>query len=274
MTFILLCGLTFALAVFALSRRRLLWGVIGVGAHSLALAGVYLFLAAPDVALTEAAVGFALVTFVYLLAIRRTGRLAVVATELRPLLYAEGDGVAGLQWDILQAFGRWTHRDVEVEWVARSDIPDLLASGEAELGAGGVLLGKVDGALQATRELVPTKLVILTHPGRQGPLAAVRGDRAADFLDRADHRVDGADQLLPSVDRGDVRGLIVNALQLWAWRLQGMGKELEAEPLEDDLAFSFVVAADNDEVRVSLEAFLEEFAASGELDRLLRRYLR
>ena len=64
---ILFSALTLALAVFALTQRQLLWGVIGVGAHSLALAGVYLLLAAPDVALTQAAIGFGLVTFIYLL---------------------------------------------------------------------------------------------------------------------------------------------------------------------------------------------------------------
>ena len=128
---ILLSALTLALAVFALTQRRLLWGVIGVGAHSRALAGVYLFLAAPDVALTQAAVGFGLVTFIYLLALRRTGKLVVVAVETPPLLYQEGQRVAGLEWEILSRFGRHVHQDVEVLWVPRKEIPRLLRAGEA-----------------------------------------------------------------------------------------------------------------------------------------------
>ncbi len=91
MVAILLAVLAFALMVFSLTQKRLLWGVIGVGAYSLVLASLYLVLAAPDVALTEAAVGFGLVTFIYLLAARRTGKLVVVASPLFPCSTRKGN---------------------------------------------------------------------------------------------------------------------------------------------------------------------------------------
>ncbi|MGC9529520.1 MAG: hydrogenase subunit MbhD domain-containing protein [Candidatus Bipolaricaulaceae bacterium] len=183
MAFALTAGLTLALAVFALTRRRLLWGVVGVGAHSLALAGVYFLLAAPDVALTEAAIGFALVTFVYLLALRRTGRLVVVATPAYPLLYPQGDGVAGLEWELLAHLARRIHRDLDVLWVPGAEVGRLLATGEADLAAGAFLpTSDEEGRLLLSRPLVPTRLVA-ARVGR-GPLGAVRGDRAAAHLPR------------------------------------------------------------------------------------------
>jgi len=273
MTFIVVCVITFGLAVFALTRRRLLWGVLGVGAHSLALAGVYLYLAAPDVALTEAAVGFALVTFVYLLALRRTGRLVVAATESPPLLYTENDGIAGLEWELLKRFGRWLHRDVEVLWVPRSEIPRLLLSGEAELAVGGFIPGEEDHRLQFTKPHVPTRMVRLESPGHEGPVLAVRGDRAADHLPRGGHAVDGAEELEDALQAGTAGGAVVDALRLWIWRLRGVGTSMDVHSVEEDLGYCMAVAPENEELYESLEAFLYELAAEGELERLVQRFL-
>ncbi len=274
MTFAVLSLVTFALAVFALTRQRLLWGVIGVGAHSLALAGVYLLLAAPDVALTEAAVGFALVTFVYLLALRRTGRLVVAATESPPLLYMENERVMGLEWEILKRFGRWLHRDVEVLWVPRADIPRLLKSGEAELAAGGFLPGDEDAALRTTRMIVPTRILQVRVPGRAGPVVAVRGDRGADLLPKRGTTVDGAEDLIEAIDSGAASGALLDAMRLWIWRMRGWGEGLEVQPAEEDLGFRMAVAPGSEELHRDLECFLAELAASGELEALVERYLR
>ncbi len=274
MTFAALSLVTFALAVFALTRQRLLWGVIGVGAHSLALAGVYLLLAAPDVALTEAAVGFALVTFVYLLALRRTGRLVVAATEAPPLLYMENERVMGLEWEILKRFGRWLHRDVEVLWVPRAELRRLLTSGEAELAAGGFLPGEEDTALRTTRMLIPTRMLRVRVPGRRGPVVAVRGDRGADLLPKRGTTVDSAEDLAEAMDSGVASGAVIDALRLWMWRMRGFGKDWEVRPAEEDLGFRMAVAPENEELHRDLECFLAELAASGELETLVERYLR
>jgi len=52
-----------ALAIFSLSQRRRLTAVMGMGLFSLVLAATYLFSHAPDVAITETAIGAALVGF-------------------------------------------------------------------------------------------------------------------------------------------------------------------------------------------------------------------
>lgn len=270
MATVLLCALTLALAVFALTRRRLLWGVIGVGAHSLALAGVYLFLAAPDVALTEAAVGFALVTFIYLLALRRTGRLVVAATEVYPLLYQEGDAVAGLEWEILERFGRWLHRDIEVLWVARADIPRLLAAGEADLAAGGFLPREGERVL-LSRPLVPTRMIaVRTGPG---PCGAVAGDRGQDHLPPGGPTYEDPEELASALARGELGGAVVDLLRLREWQLRDRVGEAGTAAVEEDLAFRFAVAPGEEEVHQALEGFLGELEASGDLARVRERYL-
>jgi len=267
----LLSLLALALAAFALTRRRLLWGVVGVGAHSLALAGVFFLLAAPDVALTEAAIGFALVTFVYLLALRRTGKLVVVATPAYPLLYQEGERIAGLEWEVLTRLARHLHRDLEVLWVPRAEIPAMLKSGEADLAAGGFLPRRVEEGLPLSRPLVPTRLVLVRKG--PGPVGAVRGDRGEEHLPRGGHAFEDPDELLSALSRGAVGGALVDLLRLRNWHLAGGLGEVEVTPVEEGLAFCLASAPGDGSLVELVEEVLSAMEREGELAELVRRYL-
>ncbi len=269
MAVILLSALTLALAVFALTQRRLLWGVIGVGAHSLALAGVYLFLAAPDVALTQAAVGFGLVTFIYLLALRRTGKLTVVAAETPPLLHQDGEHVAGLEWEILSRLGRQLHRDVEVLWVTRAEIPRLLRAGEADVGAGGYLPRTDDGVV-LSRPLIPTRIVAVRCG--PGPCGAVAGDRCQDCLPASSVTYEDHRELASALRSGEIGEAVADLLHVRQWVLSG---EVQPSETKDggEAAFRFAVAPGEEDVRQALDALLAELERSGELARLIARYI-
>ncbi len=266
---ILISALTLALAVFALTQRRLLWGVIGVGAHSLALAGVYLFLAAPDVALTQAAIGFGLVTFIYLLALRRTGKMTVVAAETPPLLYQAGQRVAGLEWEILSRFGRSLHQEVEVLWVPRAEIERLLRSGEADVGAGGFLAREAEGLL-LSRPLMPTRIV--TVRCGPGPLGAVAGDRGQDRLPPDGRVYEDHKDLVAALSRGEVGGAVADLLRVRQWVLSGEVRPRETTDVEE-VAFRLAVAPTEEDVLRALDAFLAELEETGELAQLVRRYV-
>ena len=58
-------------AIFAVYSRSLLSAIISSGVISLLASIIYILLAAPDVAMTEAAIGSGLTTVVFLLALRR-----------------------------------------------------------------------------------------------------------------------------------------------------------------------------------------------------------
>lgn len=62
-----------ALAVWVVFARRLLIALIALSLFSMFLTLKYLLLHAPDVALTEAALGMGLAPLVFLVAIRKTG---------------------------------------------------------------------------------------------------------------------------------------------------------------------------------------------------------
>ncbi|NPA35674.1 MAG: DUF4040 domain-containing protein [Chlorobi bacterium] len=61
-------------ALYAVYQKDLLYAVIATGVISLALTGLFLVLQAPDVALTEAAIGVALTTIIFIITIRNTVR--------------------------------------------------------------------------------------------------------------------------------------------------------------------------------------------------------
>ena len=63
-----------AAALYAITVRDLLKAVIAMGAFSLVLSLEFYILQAPDVAIAEAAIGAALVTAIYIAAIKATTR--------------------------------------------------------------------------------------------------------------------------------------------------------------------------------------------------------
>ncbi len=66
--------LLLATAIFAVTHRDLLFAVIATGIISLILSLFFYLLQAPDVALTEAAIGIALTTIIFVITIRNTTR--------------------------------------------------------------------------------------------------------------------------------------------------------------------------------------------------------
>jgi multicomponent Na+:H+ antiporter subunit A len=63
-----------AAAIFAITRKDLIIAVIGTSVISVVLSVLFYILQAPDVALTEAAIGVALSTIIFVIAIKKTDR--------------------------------------------------------------------------------------------------------------------------------------------------------------------------------------------------------
>ncbi len=61
-------------AIYAVYQRDLLYAVIATGIINLVLTALFFILQAPDVALTEAAIGVALTTIIFIITIRNTVR--------------------------------------------------------------------------------------------------------------------------------------------------------------------------------------------------------
>ncbi len=72
--FAVLLLIMLAAAIYAIFQKDLLYAVIATGMISLVLSVIFYMLQAPDVALTEAAIGVALTTIIFIITIRNTVR--------------------------------------------------------------------------------------------------------------------------------------------------------------------------------------------------------
>lgn len=71
---LVLCIVLVIAAIFAVVQKDLMLAVIGTGAVSVILSILFLILQAPDVALTEAAIGIALTTIIFIITLKKTKR--------------------------------------------------------------------------------------------------------------------------------------------------------------------------------------------------------
>ncbi len=71
-------------AIYSIVQKDLLYAVIGTGLISLVLSVLFLLLQAPDVALTEAAIGVALTTIIFIITIRNTVRFEDEVYQKKP----------------------------------------------------------------------------------------------------------------------------------------------------------------------------------------------
>jgi len=253
------------IAGISLFQRRRLTAVIGMGLFSLVLTANYLLHSAPDVAVTEAAIGAALVTVIYMLAIRRTGRLLVVADEVPGLLAFEADQPVGVEAEILGGFARRLGLDLSIQIVPYQDVEIVLLRGDADLGAGG-LSATFDARLHRSREHLPTAWVHLCPEERFDPHLgdspiAERCDYPGYFSDLVE-AIQRNDRLEATLDMA--RFLAVSRIDLSGWRVTR---------LPSPQGYAFVAASRRKHLRDQLTDYIDELERSGALDDIIRRHL-
>lgn len=247
-------------AVIALTQRRRLTAIIGMGLFSFLLAVVYLLLHAPDVALTEATIGLGLITAIYVLAIRRTGRLTIVADEAPGLFLREGDRIVGLEHEILARFARHLGLDLSVQFVPHRDVADLVRSGEADVGAGGWVLGEEAGVF-ATRPHLDTAL--FTVGGTEG--------EAGEGVPRVRYEGYFADLDPKSLYTAETPVTLDLARFLAVRRSDVPDDAVTRHP--QPRGYAFVVNGRRRDLHSALDAYIEHLREDGELDRLAGRFL-
>ncbi|MFC2099747.1 hydrogenase subunit MbhD domain-containing protein [Candidatus Bipolaricaulota bacterium] len=248
------------LAIAALTQRRRLAAIIGMGLFSFVLAATYLLLHAPDVAITEATIGAALVTAIYVLAIRRTGRLVVVADEAPGLLSREHEQIVGLEQEILQGFAHHLGLDLTIRVVPHEDVAGLLEAGEADIGAGG-LVPTDDSALLSTPPHLSTALFAVSRES-ESPL----GNRPV--LCYSGYFSDLAERLRT----GQPATVILDLARFLALSRWGLSFPA-SERLEGDHAYAMIVARGRDDLHRDLSDYVERLRRSGELDDLIARHV-
>ena len=250
------------IAAFALSRRRRLAAIIGMGLFSLVLSGVYLLSHAPDVAITEAAIGAALVTFVYVLAIRKTGRLVVVGDEVPGLLHRERDRLVGLEYEILEGFAHHLGLDLVVRFLPSQEVEEALLRGEGDIGAGGIVRLRDDDRFLITPEHLPTALFHISRTGTEVPSPSkCREEGHAGYFS----------DVLEAVRTGGGRSVTLDLARFVAVSRLDLS-EYTVTRLQGSLSYTLLVAADRVTLHHELVAYVDRLQESKELARITQRY--
>jgi uncharacterized MnhB-related membrane protein len=242
------------LAAFALFQRRRWVAVLGMGLISFLLAVVYALQGAPDVAVAEAAIGAALVTFIYILAIRRTGRLTVIAPEVSGLLFRQQGEITGVESELLGRFAREIGLDLTVRFAPYDEAVDTLRRGGADILAGGMVADVPHGGL-LTESYLPTRFYRVGAEG--GPSAPTR------------HRDE--ERTLPAALRAE-GGLELDLVRLLALTRRGLGSA-QVAPINEEAGYAFVVHDGRPDLHDRLNRFLDRLRETDELRDLAERHL-
>jgi uncharacterized MnhB-related membrane protein len=259
----ILLALLPVVAAVALAQSRRLSAIIGMGLFSFMLAAVYLLLHAPDVAITEATMGAALVTAIYVLAIRRTGKLIVVADEVPGLIAREGERVAGLEYDLLVGFARELGLDLSVQFVPMRRIPWLVAHHEADMGAGGIIPAQEGGSvLAATNGHLDTGVYVSSADGTSPRDSASAPDYEGYFSD-----------LVSRAKRGDLEMGMKSLDLARVLALSRTGAPIqELERVDGAFSYAFWMARDRVDLRRDYDRYLAKCRAGGQLEEMVRRH--
>jgi uncharacterized MnhB-related membrane protein len=250
-------------AGISLTQTRRLSAIIGMGLFSLILAAVYLLMRAPDVAITEATIGAALVTAIYVLAIRRTGKLVVVADEVPGLIAREGKDIVGLEYDILAGFAREIGLDLTVQFVPLRRVRWLIDHHEADMGAGGIIpLASADDVLVPTPQHLATGVFAFDSRDVTLEAHAIAPDYEGYYSELLSHDRNGT--LVTSARSLDLARVM--ALGRSGATLHGLGR------LEGDYGYSFLIARKRTELQRDYAAYLNRLKASGQLDGIIGRH--
>jgi len=252
-------------AGLALLQRRRLYAIIGMALFSLLLASVFFLSHAPDVAITEAAVGAALVTFIYVLAIRRTGKLTVVANEVPGLFERSGNQLQGLEWEILDRLARRLGLDLAVRFVPLEEVEGSLLQGNADVGAGGLILDGCHRRLLRTPDYLPTARFSI-----MGPAAAETGDESegAEGMPLRGYLSD----IVDDVQAGRSVTIRLDLARFHALSRYGL-EGYRVVRHDGEWGYAMAVAPERRDLHRQLGALLKQLRETGELQQMTRENL-
>lgn len=283
---ILFSLLLLGLSVTVLLQDRLLNAVILLGVFSLLSSVVYFLVGAPDVAVTEGAIGVAFVTFIYVLALSDQGKLHVIAEEVPSFLFQEKGELQGVELEILRDFAEEIDLDLEIEFVDHQELTSLIGGRRADMIAGAYFPGYLpsDG-LSDSRSYYRGQLtkIHLSSPEEE-KIGVLREIEPTDLPEVDEDDFDyfdftyfnSLDEMVRAYNEGRIGGFVADSgrMSTALYRINTPLREESEIVTIGKVEYGFAVSSDEEELLEQLNDYLLESARSGEIDDLLSDYFR
>ncbi len=274
---LLLLGLSLAV----LLQERLLNAVILLGVFSLLSSVVYFLVGAPDVAVTEGAIGVAFVTFIYVLALSDQGKLHVIAEEVPSFFFQEKGELQGVELEILRGFAKEIGLELEVEFVGRRELSSLIGGRRADIIAGAYFPGYLSPeGLSNSRSYHRGQLMKIHRPSPEeeeiGLLAETEPSELPDLEEENYTYFDSLEELIRAYDAGRIGGFVADSGRMSnaLYRINTSLREKSEVVSLGEVEYGFAVSAGEEELLEQLNDYLLESARSGEIDGLLADHFR
>ncbi|MCF7890149.1 DUF4040 domain-containing protein [Candidatus Bipolaricaulota bacterium] len=278
---ILFSLLLLGLSVAVLLQNRLLNAVILLGVFSLVSSVIYFWVGAPDVAVTEGAIGVAFVTFIYVLALSDQGKLHVIAEEVPPFLFQEKGELQGAELEILEGFAEKINLELEVEFVGHQELTSLIGGRRADVIAGAYFPGFL-----AQEEISHSKgynqgqlaKIHRTPPG-EGDIGILAETDLSEFTEISEEdlsRFSSVDEMVTAYNEGRIRGFISDSGRMSAslYRVNTTLRDKSEIVTLGELDYSFAVSSGEEELLDRLNDYLADLTRSGKIGELLSDHFR
>lgn len=272
---IVLLGLSLA----ALNQQRLLNAVILLGVFSLGSSTIYFLVGAPDVAVTEGAIGVAFVTFIYVLALSDQGKLHVVAEEIPPFFYQEKGDLRGIEYEILKGFAQDLNLDLEVEFLGQSGLGGPLTERRGDVIAGAYFQGYSTGSgFSDTYRYHEGQITKITSKDDEENMGILSNMNISDILGGDVEKLttfDSLEKMIEAYNSGKISGCIADSARMS--RVLNQTKSILREQSTittlNQIEYRFAVPEDERDVKEKLDRYLENMVKTGELREIRGKYL-
>lgn len=272
--------LLLALSIAVVLQRRLLNAVVLLGVFSLTSSAIYFLAGAPDVAVTEGAIGVAFVTFIYVLALSDQGKLHVIAEEVPPFFFQERGEIKGIEYEILSKMADKLNLDLEVEFLSRQEIPARFSGRRGKVLAGAYFL-------QSYTNIEP--LVSKTYHRAQ--LARIQtekdSERTGATAGLALSELDGfnvdeleyftsLDDMVEAYNLEKIDSIIADSARI-SYSLKGINsrrKSASEITQKSEIEYSFAISKEEPDLLEEINDHLNELEKNGKLEEIISGYLR
>jgi len=152
------------LAIYIAVIQNHINALLAYGIFGAALSAVFFILNAPDVAIVEITVGAAFIFFIYLIAIKKVGKVKVYYVLTPYLVEKKQNKLTGFEYAVLNDFIESKGLDVEYIEVKKTQSFDALEK-NGDILIGGHINSK-DSDILYSDEFLPTKLISIGTPDK------------------------------------------------------------------------------------------------------------